>query len=334
MEETMTLDRRTLFVRTAVAGAFVASAPAILRGIAPPAEAKVPLAGAQGASFFRMKIGEMEVTALHEGVAARPLDAGFVRNAKLEDVQAVLAENMLATNQITISFTTLVVNTGSKIVLIDTGFADNGGATNGRTANQLRAAGIDPAQVDTVLISHFHGDHLQGARMKDGKLTYPNAEIMVSEPEWNFWMDDARAAAAPEAMRGAFAGVHRVLKPNANDVKRFRWGQEVVTGITALDASGHTPGHTAFAISSGGKTLLYVADLTNNPLLFARNPEWRVVFDMDADKAVETRKRFLDMAMADKSQVSFYHANFPATGFIGKEGAGYRLIPAAWSTAL
>jgi glyoxylase-like metal-dependent hydrolase (beta-lactamase superfamily II) len=281
-----------------------------------------------------MKVGAFEVTALHEGVAARPLDASFVRNAEFKDVQAVLAENFLPTETLNISFTTLVVNTGSKLVLIDTGFADNGGPTNGRTLAQLKAAGIEPGQIDIILLSHFHGDHLQGARAKDGKLVYPNAEIMAPEMEWAFWMDDARMAAAPDAMKGAFAGVHRVLKPNAADVKRFKWGQEVVTGITAVDASGHTPGHTAFAISNGGKTLLYVADITNNPLLFARNPEWRVMFDMDGEKAVQTRKRILDMAATDKMQVSFYHANFPATGFIAKEGAGYRLIPASWSTTL
>lgn len=117
-------------------------------------------------------------------------------------------------------------------------------------------------------------------------------------------------------------------------MKRFKWGQEVVTGITAVDASGHTPGHTAFAISNGGKTLMYVADITNNPVLFARNPEWRVMFDMDADKAVATRKRILDMAATDKIQISFYHANFPSTGFIAKEGSGYRLVPAPWSSTI
>ncbi|MGL5447373.1 MAG: MBL fold metallo-hydrolase [Rhabdaerophilum sp.] len=330
----MSLNRRDLFARSALAGAAIAGSAGPLAFSMNAARAAAPMVGVQAPAFFRMKIGAFEVTALHEGVASRPLDASFVRNAELKDVQAVLAENFLPTETLNISFTTLVVNTGSKLVLIDTGFADNGGPTNGRTLAQLKAAGIEPAQIDTILLSHFHGDHLQGVRAKDGKLIYPNAEIMAPEMEWAFWMDDARMAAAPEAMKGAFAGVHRVLKPNAADVKRFKWGQEVVTGITAVDASGHTPGHTAFAISNGGKTLLYVADITNNPVLFARNPEWRVMFDMDGEKAVQTRKKLLDMAMTDKMQISFYHANFPSTGFIAKEGAGYRLVPASWSTTL
>jgi glyoxylase-like metal-dependent hydrolase (beta-lactamase superfamily II) len=330
----MSLNRRDLFQRSALASAaFLGSAGPLAFSMS-AARAAAPLAGVQAPAFFRFKIGAFEVTALHEGTASRPLDASFVRNAELKDVQAVLAENFLPTDTLNISFTTLVVNTGSKLVLIDTGFADNGGPTNGRTLSQLKAAGIEPGQIDTILLSHFHGDHLQGARAKDGKLVYPNAEIMAPEAEWAFWMDDARMAAAPDAMKGAFTGVHRVLKPNAADVKRFKWGQEVVTGITAVDASGHTPGHTAFAISNGGKTLLYVADITNNPALFARNPEWRVMFDMDGEKAVQTRKKILDMAATDKMQISFYHANFPSTGFIAKEGAGYRLVPASWNSTL
>ncbi len=327
----MSFSRRTFFTSSALAGAALVGAPAILRGFAGPAEAKAPLAGTQAPSFFRFKIGDIEVTALHDGEGSRPLDASFIRNAPLEEVQKTLANNFLPTDKLTISFTALLVNTGSKLVLLDTGFNDNGGPTNGKVVAAMKAAGIEPSMVDTVILSHFHGDHLQGARAKDGKLVYPNAEIMVPEPEWAFWMDDARMAAAPDGMKGAFAGVRRVLAPNAADVKRFKWGDEVVTGITAVDASGHTPGHTAFVIASGTAKMMYVADITNTPVLFAANPDWKVMFDMDADKAVATRKRILDMAATDKIRLSFYHASFPASGFVAKEGAGYRYVPAHWS---
>lgn len=208
----MSLHRRHLLAAGAGFGAALMGGTAPLLGSL-SAQAAAPLAGTQSPATFRFKIGTIEVTALHDGVAARPLDAGFVRNAELKDVQAVLAENFLPTDTLNISFTTLLVNTGSKLVLIDTGFADNGGPTNGRTVAQLKSLGIEPSQVDVILLSHFHGDHLQGARARDGKLVYPNAEIMAPENEWGFWMDDARMAAAPDAMKGAFASVHRVLSP-------------------------------------------------------------------------------------------------------------------------
>jgi glyoxylase-like metal-dependent hydrolase (beta-lactamase superfamily II) len=246
-------------------------------------------------------------------------------------VHAVLTDNHLPTDKLNISFTPLVVNTGSKVILIDTGFADNGGPTNGRLVAQLKAAGIQPEQVDEILISHYHGDHISGLRAKDGKLVYPNAQIFISEVEWNHVMDDARMAAMPENARGGFMNARRVFSPIAADVKKFKWGSEPTTGITAIDASGHTPGHTAFVIASSNSKLMYVADTTNTPVLFARNPDWSLVFDEDGPKAVQTRRRILDMAAADKLQLSFYHANFPATGFVTRRGNGFDYVPASWN---
>jgi glyoxylase-like metal-dependent hydrolase (beta-lactamase superfamily II) len=327
----MKLSRRHFLTTSTMAGTAILGAPALLRGLTSPAEAAAPMATTPAPAFHRFKLGEFEVTAIHDGVGVRPLDASFVKNAPLADVQKVLADNFLPTDKLTISFTALLVNTGSKLVLIDTGFNDNGGPTNGRVVAGLKAAGIEPSQIDVVAFSHFHGDHLQGARTKAGQLVYPNAEIMVPQPEWAFWMDDAKMAAAPEGMKGAFQSVRRVLAPNAKDVKQFKWGDEIVTGITAVEAKGHTPGHTAFAIVSGNAKLMYVADITNTPTLFATNPDWQVMFDMDANEAVATRKRILDMAATDKLQLSFYHASFPATGNIVKQGTGFRFVPAMWS---
>jgi glyoxylase-like metal-dependent hydrolase (beta-lactamase superfamily II) len=144
-------------------------------------------------------------------------------------------------------------------------------------------------------------------------------------------MDDARAAAAPEAMKGAFANVRRVFEPMKSAVKQYDAGKELVTGINAVAAAGHTPGHTVFVI--GGK-LMALSDTTNHPALFVRNPGWHAVFDMDAAASEATRRRMLDMAIADKMQVAFYHAPFPATGHVVKDGAGYRMLPVSWSPAV
>jgi glyoxylase-like metal-dependent hydrolase (beta-lactamase superfamily II) len=146
-------------------------------------------------------------------------------------------------------------------------------------------------------------------------------------------MDDARLGSAPEAMRGAFQNVRRVFAPVAANVKRFEPGAEVAPGITSVAAFGHTPGHCVFMISSGSGKLMFMADTTNHPALFVRNPDWSAVFDMDADVARATRRRLLDMAAAEKTQVHFYHAPFPATGFITKAGNGFEMVPVQWSSA-
>ncbi len=209
-----------------------------------------------------------------------------------------------------------------------------GAPTSGHWMKNFRAAGFDPAQVDTVVISHFHGDHINGLRLKDGTAVFPKAEVMVPAAEWDFWMDDARMNQAPEAMKAAFQGARRVFGPIAKDVKRYDAGKEVVSGLTSIAAPGHTPGHTAYMLSSGAGKLMIMSDITNHPALFVRNPDWSAVFDMDADQARATRRKMLDMAAAERAQVAFYHAPFPATGHIAKDGNGFRFVPIQWNPAV
>jgi glyoxylase-like metal-dependent hydrolase (beta-lactamase superfamily II) len=157
---------------------------------------------------------------------------------------------------------------------------------------------------------------------------------MVPAGEWAFWMDDAKMNAAPDPMKPAFATARRVFGPVAKDVKQFEPGKEVAPGITAVATPGHTPGHVSFMVSSGSGELFVTSDITNHPAVFARNPDWQAVFDMDGELAKTTRRKMLDMAATEKTQVSFYHAPFPATGYIVKEGQGYNLIPAPWNAVL
>jgi glyoxylase-like metal-dependent hydrolase (beta-lactamase superfamily II) len=270
---------------------------------------------------------------VNDGSGLRPLE-GFIRNAELSDVRAAMADAFLPTDALPLTFTGLVLNQAGRLTVIDTGNGDVGPATAGRWLENFRAAGFDPAQVNTVVISHFHGDHINGLRRKDGTAVFPNAEVMVPEPEWAFWMDDARMNQAPEAMMGAFQGVRRVFAPMAQTVWRFGMDKEVVPGLTSMAAFGHTPGHTAFVLSSGSGKLMILSDVTNHPALFVRHPDWSPVFDMDADQARATRRRMLDMAAAERAQVAFYHAPFPATGHIAKDGNGFRFVPIQWNPAV
>lgn len=317
------LNRRSLLAGTALATVATALPAA-------PALAAAPAAGKQGPGIYRFKVGSYELTAVNDGTWYRPLDDKFVRNAPFTEVQKAMADAFLPTDKLPIAFTTLIVNTGSKLIAIDTGTGGQLAPTAGTYASNLAAAGIDPKAVDTILISHFHPDHINGIKTKDNAQVFPNAEIHVPAPEWAHWMDDAKMNAAPDAAKGGFRNVRRVFGDLEN-VNRFEPGKEVAPGITSIAAHGHTPGHTAFAIASGDQSMLVLGDTTNHPALFVRNPEWQAIFDVDPMMATETRKRLLDRAAADRMLVQGYHFPFPASGYIAKRGSGYELVPVQWS---
>jgi glyoxylase-like metal-dependent hydrolase (beta-lactamase superfamily II) len=321
------IDRRMMLSATAAAAALAGT------GLPDLALAQASVPAKQAPGFYRYKIGDITVTAINDGVANRPLD-GFIRNAEVADVKKALESAFLPSDKMTISFTTLVVQDGSRLTLIDTGNGNSGAPTSGTWMENFKAAGFDPMNVNSIVISHFHGDHINGLRLKEGNAVFPNAEISVPAPEWAFWMDDARMNNAPDAMKGAFQNVRRVFSPIAKDIKQFDPGKEVVSGITSVAAHGHSPGHCTFVIASGAGKMMAMSDTTNHPALFVRNPDWSAVFDMDADMARATRRKLLDMAAAEKMQVAFYHAPFPATGYIAKAGNGFEMVPVAWSPAI
>lgn len=296
-------------------------------------QSPAPQQSRQAPGFYRYKVGDIEVTAIQDGFARRPLE-GFVRNAELAQVQQAMQDAFLPSDALSITFTTLVLRQNGRVTVIDTGNGDSGAPTSGLWMSNFRAAGFDPAQVDAVVISHFHGDHINGMRLKDGTAVFPKAEVLVPAAEWDFWMDDVRMSQAPEAMKGGFQGVRRVFGPIAKDVKRYEAGKEIVPGLTSIATPGHTPGHTSFMLSSGAGKLIVMSDVTNHPALFVRNPDWSAIFDMDGEQARATRRKMLDMAVAEKAQVAFYHAPFPATGHIAKDGNGFRFVPVQWSSAI
>lgn len=299
------------------------------------ARAAAPAAGRQSPGVYRYKVGAFEVTALTDGVGRRPLDASFVKNAPLAEVKKALDDAFIDRDTLPITFTALVVNTGNRLILIDAGTGGRLAPTAGQLYENLAAAGIDPKAVDTVLISHFHPDHIGGVRLKEGGLAFPNAEVVVPEAEWAFWMDDGAMSRAPEGLAPAFKIARKVFAPMAKDVRLYKGETEPTPGVFAIPAYGHTPGHTAFMISSGNEQLLVWSDTTNHPALFVRNPGWHAVFDMDPEDAEAARKRLLDMAATDKLLVAGYHFPFPAVGHIAQRGAReYAFVPEQWNPAL
>ena len=320
----MTASRRQ-FIQTGLGLAAAASIP-LVAGCAAPA-APTPVASSVAPGAFRTRVGAATVTAVSDGAASSPLADGFVRNATLAQVQQALREAGLPDDRITIPFTAFVVEREGRRVLMDAGNGQFGAPTAGRLLANLQVAGIDPRSIDTVLISHFHGDHINGLRDRDGALAFPNARLLVPAPEWDFWTDDARRAAAPGAPGGD--AVRRVFGPIAASVVRFQPAPEDGAGIRSIAAHGHTPGHTAFSIASRGQTFAYLGDVANIAALFVRNPDWAVRFDMDAEEARQTRRRLLDTAVAGDWIVGGYHLPAPGLGRVVRRGNGYDFVPLA-----
>jgi len=254
----------------------------------------------------------------------------LVRNASGPDVNQALAAAFLPPNILPISFTALLVNTGAKVILIDTGTAGQVADTAGSLLDNLYVAGTDPKAIDTILISHFHPDHIDGLKTIDGAKVFPNAEILVPEPEWAFWMNDTNMGPAQGAVKRYFLNARRIFKDIAGEVRRFAPGAEVAPGIVSVPAYGHTPGHTAFAINSGNQSMLAMSDTVRNPYLFARHPDWQPTFDMDGPQAVAARRQMLDRVVADRMLVQAYHFPFPACGHMAKTATGYELVPVEW----
>jgi glyoxylase-like metal-dependent hydrolase (beta-lactamase superfamily II) len=314
------VSRRSFLTASALAGA----------AFAMPAGAAAPLAGAQGPSVYRFKLGDYQLTALFDGVWYLPIDEKFVQNASGVEVNQALAAAFLPPNVLPISFTALMVNTGTKLVLIDTGTAGQIADTAGSMLDNLKFAGVTPGAIDTILISHFHPDHIDGIKNKDGAMVFPNAEILVPEPEWTFWMDDSNMGRAEGAVKRYFLNARRIFGDIAKEVQRFKPGTEVAPGIVSVPAYGHTPGHTAFAIHSGNQSMLAMSDTVRNPYLFARHPDWQPSFDMDGPQAVAARRQMLDRVVADRMLVEAYHFPFPACGHMVKTTSGYELVPVEW----
>jgi len=274
------LTRRTLMTGVAAAAAGTAVTP-LAPSLAPAA---APPAGTQAPGWYRYKVGTIEVTVVTDGINRFKYPDTFVGNVKRDDVNAALAAAYMEKDMMAIPYNPLAVNTGSKLVVIDTGtgeanFERSKGA-GGQFHGNLKAAGIDRNAVDIVIISHFHGDHINGLLTPDNKPSFANAEILVPAAEWKYFMDDGEMSRAPAGrMQDVFKGVRRVFDALNRKVTPYEPGKELTAGITSVATNGHTPGHNSHIISSGSSKVYAQADVTNVPFLFARNPGWHLMFD-------------------------------------------------------
>ena len=300
------------------------------------ASALSPLAGTQAAGLYRYKVGAFECTSINDGAITIPIPDGFVRNVSKDEALVAAEAAYMPKGKVTVPFNPQLINTGSKLVLIDTGNGPSANPSVGHLLANLKVAGVDPKDVDIVLLSHLHPDHINGLRLADGSLAFPNAEIKAPNLDWAFWMSDENQAKAQDKplMKTYFATIRKTFSGLENKVTRYDWDKEVAPGITSIEAAGHTPGHTAFAIASGDARILIQSDVTNIPEFFLRHPDWQVMFDNDPEQAIKTRKKFYDMAAAEKALIVGFHFPFPSIGHVEKTASGYQLIPVAWNPVL
>jgi glyoxylase-like metal-dependent hydrolase (beta-lactamase superfamily II) len=312
---------------------FALFAVAVLATSAPLAHAAGPQQKNQ-AGWYRMPLGDFEVTALSDGTLALPVDK--LLNAPAARIQAALARQYLKAPLET-SVNGYLVNTGSKLVLIDAGAAGLFGPTLGRLMAHLKAAGYTPEQVDEIYITHLHGDHVGGVAAADGKPAFPNAVLRVDAKEAAFWLDPAAVDKAPAEMKDFFKGAQMATKPyaDAGRLKTFDGqgsGVELVPGIRAIAARGHTPGHTVYAVESQGQKMVVWGDLMHVAAVQFPDPSVTIEFDTDPKAAMPQRKK----AYADAAKKGYFvavaHVSFPGIGQLRPDGKGYRWLPANYTS--
>lgn len=316
-------DRRALL---GTAGLGIIASPAIITGRAFAQESKPQaIDRVTPPDIHRFKVGGFQVVVVKDG--ARPSgnpQETFGTNQSAEAVGTLLNDNFLPADKFVNSFSPTLVDTGSEVILFDTGLGKAARAQGGgRLIEGLAAAGYMPEDISIVVITHMHGDHIGGI-MEDGKPAFPKARYVAGETEYNFWSDAARAGTPAE---GNHKAVLANVKPHAEKMTFLKDGGDVVSGITAMSAPGHTPGHLIFNIESEGKRLVLTADTANHYILSLERPEWEVRFDMDKAQAAATRKKVYDMIATDKIAFLGYHMPFPAVGFVERQETGYRFVP-------
>ena len=282
--------------------------------------------------FFKHKVGDIEVTTLSDGIVEVPHREGFIKNANVEQTKAALRAAGLSDVHVPVPFTAMAVKIGDRLMLIDTGTGGFPiyGPKAGTLSQSMAAAGLDPKAVKTILISHLHGDHIYGLMNKDTNAQiFPDAEIIVPAGELKWWTQPGVDAMNLGPSRQGLAQRIRATLATWKNVRPDDGKAELVPGVRAIPAPGHSPGQITHLLSSGDKQLLVTADVSLLPALFAKNPDWQVGLDHDPAMAVETRKRIFERAVADKALVTGTHWIMPNIGTLARDGNGYAFVPSA-----
>ncbi len=290
-----------------------------------------PMVKTQAPGYYRMMLGEFEVTAISDGTVKLPVKD--LLNAPSAKVDAALQKNFIS-HPVETSVNAYLINTGSKLVLVDTGAAGLFGPTLGNLLVNLKAAGYQPEQVDEIYITHMHPDHV-GGLMNGNAMAFPNAMLRIDKADTDFWLDEAKMKAAPKDAQGFFQGAMASVNPYvaAGKLKTFEGGTELVPGIKALAAHGHTAGHTVYAVESKGEKLMLWGDLMHVAAVQFDDPSVTIKFDTETKAAARQRVKAYTDAAKNGYLVGGAHLAFPGMGHVRKAaGKGFTWVPVNYSS--
>jgi glyoxylase-like metal-dependent hydrolase (beta-lactamase superfamily II) len=303
----------------------IAAAVSTAAALASAAHAAAPMVKSPAPGFYRVMVGDIEVTPISDGTVDLPMDQ--LLHQKPELTKATLEKNFLKVPTET-SDNAFLVNTGSKLVLVDTGAGALFGPTLGRFVNNLKAAGYQPEQIDEIYITHMHGDHV-GGLVHDGKRVFPNATVRAGKADADFWLSKANMDKAPADKKGFFQGAMASINPyvEAGKFKAIDGNGELAPGVTAVAEHGHTPGHTTYVVENRGQKLWLIGDLIHVAAVQMENPQVTIGFDSDEKAAAASRKKVFDDAAKNGYLVGGAHLPFPGLGHLQTQGKGYRWVP-------
>ena len=316
------INRRTALTGFAAVGATLA---ADLSTNA--AHARAPLAKSQTPYFYRFPLGEFQATVVSDGPLALGKPADSMKGVSEAELTKALSDNFLATDSIVLEQNVLVLNTGKRLAMFDSGMGSSRmfGTTTGRLLKSLREAGINAGDIDDIICTHAHIDHIGGLADARGRRLFPNATVHISQADFDFWTDEKKV---DDKAVGAFVKHARLnLLPYKGRTKFVTDGQEVIPGVTAMSAAGHTVGHTIYLIQSAGKTMAFTGDTTHHQILLTEKPRTEFAYDTDPKAAVQTRLKVFDMLAKDRIPMMAYHFPWPGYGYLGRQGAdSYRFF--------
>src|SRR5256885_5978808 len=310
------------------AAPLVAALSSLMAG-SPPALASAAQIHDQAPGFFRLKVGDLELTALYDGAAVFELPWLKGPKATIGGVAKTLRQDPHLLDAADQGF---LVNTGKQLILVDAGAGTwYGGKAFGRLATSLRSAGYAPEQVDLVLVTHLHSDHVGGLTTHDGDRVFPNAEVCVAKAESDFWLSPEIAAKAPKEAQPFFESAQAIAAPyiKAGKWHTFSGSESIVDGMQIVPLPGHTPGHTGYEFSSKGQKILFWGDTVHAQRVQLKHPEITAVVDIDPAAAAARGNQMLPRVAREDVLIASPHLLFPGLGRVHREGKGYSWAPVA-----